>query len=250
MAVVPIQWLSHVPMRVGSRLYQSVASNQNLLIENAKFRAQNLLLQAKVQQLLRLSEENKYLRGLLDSNTQTKHSRELVGRILMVDPQMTRQQVIVDKGSLQKVYVGQPVLDGRGVFGQVIDVTPLTSRVLLLNDASSAIPVENSRTHQRAIAIGRLNHGLLTLIHLTVDSRVEKGDRWVASGLGLRFPAGYPVGVVVKITKQSDAPTLQAWLAPSARLNQAQQVLFIWPYSPKVVLMARKQLTHATSRAS
>lgn len=240
--VFPVQVAAALPQRMVSTFYQNIAGNQSLLAANAQLRAENLLLQAKVQQLLQFSVEHKKLQQLISSVTQVQEQHQLVGRVLAVDPVFPRQQIIIDKGARQQVYVGQPVLDGHGILGQVIAVTPLTARVILLDDPQSAIPVESSRTHLRAIAIGRRGQTDLYLKLLNGDNDIKPGDQWVASGLGLRYPAGFPVGVVTKIVPQPINQALQVTLQPAAALNRVREVLLVWPRFPAVTAMARQQL--------
>lgn len=240
--LMPLQWASNLPERFGLWFYQSIQGSQKLLIQNAELRAQNLLLQAKTHQLLKLVKDNKDLRSLLVSSLQLKKHKYLVGRIIAVDPQTPRQQVIANEGGLQHVYVGQPVIDQGGVIGQVIGLTALTSRIMLLTDPESAIPVQDDRSHIRAIARGVLMQSNLVLRNIPVGADIKIGDYFSASGLGLLYPAGYPVAKVVAIDSSAAKQTTEVWLQPQSGLTKVRQVLFIWPESPKIVIMAHKQL--------
>lgn len=240
--VAPIEWLSDLPGRSIEWVYQTTVGNQLVLQQNAQLQAQDLLLRAKLQQLLQLTQENHQLRALLNSSLQFKIKQRLVGHVLAIDPVAPRRQLIIDKGARQHVFVGQPVLGAQGVVGQVIDVTPLTSRVMLLADPESAIPVENTRTHQQAIAVGRLHQDQLQLLFTTQEHDLQVGDQWVASGLGLRFPAGYPVGRAVQVSSMQSSQHVVVWIETATNIDSEHQVLLIWPQSPKIVKLARKQL--------
>ena len=145
----------------------------------------------------------------------------VVARLLSVELDPHLQQVVLDRGSEQHTYVGQPVLDAFGVMGQVIDVGSLTSNVLLITDKQSAVPVEDYRNGARAVAVGLGVSGRLKLINVPLKNQIQAGDLFVTSGLGLRYPVGYPVGVVESIN-----PLL---LTPTAHLDETQQVLLAWP---------------------
>jgi len=136
----------------------------------------------------------------------------------------------VDRGTRDHVYVGQPVLDGYGIFGQVINVGLMTSKILLLTDRRSAVPVKNERNGFRAVAKGMGLSGQLILVNMPDTADVQVGDIFVSSGLGLRYPVGYPVGKVVNIVhSQNMDQTREVILAPMAHLDQAEQVLLSWP---------------------
>jgi len=216
----PFQWLIDAPMRLSHWLALNIQSQQNLINENAKLHAETILLQAQLQRSLALEKENAQLRQLLQS-TPKVGGRVTIARLLSValDPHL--QEVMLSEGSDQQVYSGQPVLDAFGVMGQVVDVGTATSRVLLITDKQSAVPVEDYRTGARAVAAGLGVSGRLILTNVPSQNDIRAGDLFVTSGLGLHYPIGYPVGVI------NDVKTLE--LTPTAHLDRAQQVLLAWP---------------------
>src|SRR5262249_30056895 len=139
-------------------------------------------------------QENAQLRELLKSTPQVE-GRVSVAQLLAVDLDPNLQQVIVDKGANQGIFIGQPVLDAFGVMGQVVHADPITSRVMLITDRKSAIPVQDARNSIRAIAMGMGGVGKLALINVPETSDIQVGDLFVCSGLDMRYPVGYPVGV-------------------------------------------------------
>ena len=224
----PFEWTVDAPVRLARWLNVSVTSQQQLIDENAKLKANALLLQSRLQRLVALQKENEQLRLLLQSSLQVS-GRVEVARLLAVDLNPNLLQVIVDKGSKDNVYLGQPVLDAYGVMGQVVNTGQLTSKILLITDPRSAVPVKSVRNGVRAIAQGRGLSGQLELIHLPMSGDIEVGDKFVTSGLGLRYPMGYPVGQVVSVTKGPMQTYQQVVLTPLAHLDQTQQVLLSWP---------------------
>jgi len=181
------------------------------------------------------------LRKLLQSTSEIS-GRVVVAQLLAVSLDPRLQQVILDRGSHIKVYNGQPVLDAFGVMGQVVDVGPLTSKVLLLTDTRSAVPVQDYRNGLRAIAVGQGITGKLNLINVTNATNIKQGDLFVTSGLGLHYPVGYPVGVVSAIQKTPSQQFTQISLVPSAHLDQTQQVLLVWPSKAALFKAVQSQL--------
>jgi rod shape-determining protein MreC len=137
--------------------------------------------------------------------------------------------VILNKGKRDGAYVGQPVLDAKGVMGQIIDVGYMTSTVLLISDSKSAVPVRNNRTGERGILIGLNNLGQLSLINLPGTSSIAKDDLLVTSGLGRLYPEGYPVGRVVDVQSVPGEAFIKVDVSPVALLNRNRLVLLIWP---------------------
>ena len=104
-----------------------------------------------------------------------------------------RHFVVLDKGKRDGVYVGQPVLDADGLMGQVIEVGSTSSRVLLVTDITHAVPVRVIRNGVRAIVEGSGKQNQLNLRQVSFTTDIKVGDVLVTSGLGGRFPEGYPV---------------------------------------------------------
>lgn len=227
-AVAPLQYFVDWPVRMYHVAQTNFVSQQTLSAENANLHAQLLLLQGQLQQYFALEKENTQLRALLQSSPRSTE-RFLVAQLLAIDPEPFVQQVILDKGEKSGVYVGQPVIDADGVFGQVIYVGPNTSRVLLLTDTLSAIPAEDHRSSLRGLVVGRGNAQHLALINMQESADVKVGDTLVTSGLGGNFPPGYPIGTVLKIDHNAGEGFMQIEVEPSAQLNRSQLVLLIWP---------------------
>lgn len=227
--VLPIQYLVDLPIKVGQELLYAMSSQQILLVDNAKLRAHELLLESKLHKLLLLERENAQLKELLKSLPDTGSRGAVVAQLLAIDLDSNVQHVVINKGLRQKLYTGQPVLDSYGVMGQIVSVGAWTSRVMLLTDTKSGIPVQSSRNNIRAIAVGLGNSKKLALIHLSDKSDIQVNDLFVSSGLGMRYPVGYPVGRVIDIKRDLAQRFITVIIEPSAHLDQSEQVLAVWP---------------------
>ena len=233
--VSPLQYIVNAPVGIVNWMTTSLSTQQYLLSENATLKAQQLLLQAQLQQLMALQNENSQLRQLMQSMPHTQGVKILIGKILAVDSDPFTQEVVLDQGSSDGVYVGQPVLDSTGVMGQIISVASLTSRMMLLSDSRSAIAVEDARNQVRAIAMGKGISGELYLGYVSQTTDIQVGDRLLSSGLDLRYPAGYPVGVVTKISRDPSEPFMTIDVEPAAALDRSRLVLLIWPDKKEVI---------------
>lgn len=111
--------------------------------------------------------------------------------------------------------------------GQVVHVSPFTSTAMLITDASHAIPVAVNRTGLRAIAMGTGSADRLDIPHLPLNADIQQGDLLVTSGLGGRFPPGYPVAVVEKVDRNPGQSFAEVTARPTARLEQSREVLLV-----------------------
>jgi rod shape-determining protein MreC len=105
----------------------------------------------------------------------------------------------------------------------------MTSTVLLISDSKSAVPVLNNRTGERAILVGTNSLDQLSLINLPKTASIHPGDVLVTSGLGGRYPEGYPVGKVEKVSSIPGEDFVKVMVSPIALLNRNRLVLLIWP---------------------
>ena len=227
MVLTPLYWLGDLPVRGWNSTQQMFSSRTDLLSENEQLRAETLLMQRRLQTLAILTEQNVRLRELLNSSALID-DRVLVAELIGVDPNPYTHRVLINKGSSSGVTLGQPVLDARGVMGQVIEVMPYTSRVLLITDSNHSVPVQVNRNGLRAIASGTGNLESIELRYVTDTSDIREGDLLVTSGMGQRFPVGYPVAVVTDIQRNTGQPFARVEALPAATLNRSRYLLLVF----------------------
>ena len=233
LVLTPVQWLVDLPTRVADDLSDVLVSKRALVKENAMLRSDVVVLDERVQQMDALISENKRLRALLNAKNRVEnevHLAELIG----VNPDPFQHQIILGKGEEEGAFLGQPVLDAGGVLGQVIDVAPYTSRVMLITDARHALPVEVNRNGLRTIAIGKGKLGELELEHVPDTADIQEGDLLVTSGLGRRFPHGYPVARVASVVRDPGKPFSVVKATPTARLDKSRYLLMVEPAEPNI----------------
>jgi rod shape-determining protein MreC len=226
--VYPLQVLVDLPLSASSWIGENLSSRQTLLEENKKLQIQQTLFKAQLQKLQSLKAENQRLRELLKSSKKVGE-HVLIGELISVDLEPFTRQIVINKGSNDDVYLGQPLVDSEGVMGQIVHVSPFTSTAMLITDANHAIPVQVNRNGLRGIAVGTGTTDKLDIPYLPISADIVKGDLLTSSGLGGRFPPGYPVAVVTQVKKDPTLPFAVITAMPTAQLEQAREVLLVWP---------------------
>lgn len=222
----PLAYAMNTPIRFFALISENAILQRNLVVQNRNLREENLLLRARNQRLGSLQEENKRLRELLDSSTELMDD-VVVADVLAIEQSPSAKQIVIDKGARENTFEGQPVVDAYGVVGQISRVGVFSSTVLLLTDLNHAIPVQVERNALRTIAVGSPQQETLNLSFVSLNADVNVGDRIVTSGLGQKFPPGYPVGEIVEISVEPGAPFQHVKLKPMVNANRLSQVLLI-----------------------
>lgn len=222
----PIQYLAHLPVALADFVAEQSRSVGDLRDENRRLARQALILEQKAQQLAVLEAENVRLRELLNSSDRID-ARVKVAEIIGIEPDPNRHEVLINRGQGDEVTAGQAVLDAHGLVGQVTQVNPLSSRVLLITDATHALSVMVNRNGVRSILAGTGHPDRLDLLYLPDTADVRPGDLLVSTGLGRRFPAGYPVAEVTRVEAEPARAFLQITARPTARIDRASHVLLV-----------------------
>jgi len=227
--VYPLQLLVDLPGNTIDWFRESLSTRRQLQEENFSLRKQQLVLNTQLQKLEALEAENRHLRALLDSSFQVGERPMRIAALLSVDMDPYRHQIEINKGSLDNLYEGQPLLDSRGVMGQLIHVGPFTSTAMLITDPAHAIPVQVNRNGLRTIALGTGKFDQLELPNIPNNADIQVGDLLVSSGLGGRFPPGYPVAEVTEVEQDSGRAFSRVLARPRAQLDRSREVLLVWP---------------------
>ncbi|ROS01242.1 rod shape-determining protein MreC [Sinobacterium caligoides] len=226
-ATAPTYWLTDLPKRFAGWGKEHTKSRSMLIEENDALKAESLVLRGRVLKLAALAAENVRLRELLNSSALLRND-VVVAEVIGVSPNPQSHTMVINKGAEGGVYVGQPVLESRGVLGQVIEVTPWSSRVLMITDSSHAIPVQVNRNGVRAVAEGDGLLDELELRHVAATTDIQEGDLLVSSGLGNRFPQGYPVARVSSVIHDPGRSFMAVKATPIAQLDRTRHVLLVF----------------------
>lgn len=226
--VTPLHWIADSPRSISDSVNNNLQSRSYLIAENQRLKEQLLKQQFTLQKLEHLEAENRRLNELLNASGLVDERGELA-QLTGESPDPFIKKVLINKGSHDGVYVGQPVLDAYGLMGQVVEVEPYSSWVLLITDPQHSTPVQINRNGNRAIATGTqdsLHHMVLNNISDTFD--IEVGDSLVTSGFGGKFPAGYPVGTVSSVVHDPGEPFAIVTVEPAAQLDNSRNVLLVF----------------------
>ncbi len=224
--VEPVYRLAGLPS-VGIRTMSvAFADRQRLTEQNQRLREDLLLANAKLNRMAAVAEQNQRLKELLD----TRHSLELnvqLARVIGVDLGAYRYQLTLNMGARDGVKPGQPVIDAHGVMGQIKEVLPTTSVVMLVTDPAHAIPVVIERTGLRTVAYGSRDGDQLSLPNIPLATELQVGDKLLTSGLGGRFPSGFPVGEIRSVAPSPSGMFLVAQAQPAADIDRSEDVLLL-----------------------
>lgn len=226
--VAPIQYTANLPRTMFDGLYQRFNSRQQLIENTESLKREILFLKSRVGLLDQYEEENQRLRKLLGSPF-VRDEKKVVTEVMAVDSSPYRHQVVIDKGLTDGVYVGQPVINEKGIVGQVTFVAAHNSRVLLLVDANNSIPVQVVRNDIRVIASGKGELENIYLEHISLSTDIREGDLLVTSGLGGLYPEGYPVAYVSEVDNDNSRQFAQIKADPVVEFDRLRYLLLIWP---------------------
>ena len=174
-AVSPFYFVSNGPRELLDSVSQTLATRDQLELENRALRQELLLKNSDLLMLGQYKQENARLRELLGSPLR-QDEQKMVTQVISTVNDPYSDQVVIDKGSVNGVYEGQPVISDKGVVGQVVAVAKMTSRVLLICDATHALPIQVLRNDIRVIAAGNGCTDDLQLEHLPANTDIRVGD--------------------------------------------------------------------------
>ena len=224
--IEPLFGLAALPARLAHRLGDSMADRRTLEHENAQLREELMLTRAQLNRTRILARQSQHLQQLLD----VQHSLGLqvqLARLIGVDLGPYRHRVMINAGAAENVHVGMTVIDSSGVMGQVVEVLRHTAQVMLISDPNHAIPVVDERTGLRSVAYGTGRGDRLVLPSISLSADMRVGDNLLTSGLGGRFPAGFPVGRVTHVGTDADGMFKVVEVIPSADLERTSEVLLL-----------------------
>ena len=224
--VQPLWTVAGWPGRFAETLYDDAGTLSQLTAENERLRNELLVNSARTARLQTLAADNQRLRELLGAARRGNLDVQLAP-ILDVDLDPTRQRLVLDAGATDGVRIGQSVIDAGGVVGQIIGLTPMHATVLLLTDPSHAVPVAVARSGVRLVAYGDGRSDVLQLPSIPLSSDIKVGDKLVTSGLGGRFPAGFPVGTIMSLQPDDSRAFLLGEVRPAAQLDRGRDVLLL-----------------------
>lgn len=227
----PVEGALSVPTLRVDRIGQSIEQISRLERENARLRAEVDQLSSEAVRVPELERQNAQLRAELGFHRENPQFQWVTARLIGFDTSNLVQAIIVDQGSRSGIAEGMTAMTPRGLVGQVVQVTPNTSKILLITDVSSSVNGQVQTNRARGVVSGSRT-GQLTMAYIPQGLKVQTGDRVVTSGLGGVFPEGLWVGTVTDV-RQNDVDLFQsALLEPAVDFGRIEEVMIIVNHLP------------------
>jgi len=238
--VSPLQYLANTPKQFMTWASTNFTTRQQLMAENQQYRLNELNFHEEAIQLSIVKQENERLRSLLSSPLRSE-IKKMVAEVISVDSDPYSLQIVINRGAGDGVYEGQAVLDSVGIVGQILHVGQTSSRVILITDISHAIPVRVQRNGLRLLASGSGQIGRLIHNFVSQSADIKVGDFLVTSGLGGKYPEGYPVAQVSFVSKDESREFVQVYSTPVAEIDRLRYLLLLSENEPQNIFAPKAQ---------
>src|SRR5690606_23584730 len=199
----PVQRVLLIPRDAIALAGGYVTEITSLRQENADLKRIEALNANALLQIEQLANENKRLRNLAGARERAA-VRSVLAEVLYETRDPFTRKLVLDKGAQQQVSIGQPVIDAKGLIGQVTRVFQFSSEMTLVTDRNMTVPVVLQRTGMRSVAFGGAAPGRMELRYLASSADLKEGDLLTTSGLDALYPPGLPVGRIEKIERGGD----------------------------------------------
>ncbi len=224
-----IRYIANLPYATTLLTYDYLQERSELLDKKNRLQDENVRLLAELSEMSALKHRNNHLRNLLNLLESNDDKNFTVVKLIGVYSSSIEQKIIIDKGSSDGVYVGQPVLGINGIIGQVGKLTPISATVILISSPGFTVMGEIERSSLRVVVRGIGNAERLQLLYVPTTADIKIGDQIVSSGLDHKYPYGYPVGTVLSIEKPAGNSFSTIYIKPNAKLNHNLEMLLVWP---------------------
>lgn len=224
--VSPLQYIANTPKQLMTWASENIVTRKQLMVENQQYRLNELAFNEQTLQLDIVKQENERLRSLLSSPLRSD-LKKMVAEVISVDSDPYSHQIVINRGANNGVYEGQPVIDAQGVVGQILHVGQTSSRVILITDLSHAVPVRVKRNGLRMLASGSGRIDRLTHNFVPHSADVKTGDILVTSGLGGKYPEGYPVATVSFVSQNESREFVIVYSTPIAEIDRLRYLLLL-----------------------
>jgi rod shape-determining protein MreC len=223
-AMYPLQRLLLAPRDAVAAAGEYFTTMGRLVEENERLRRDAAERALRVQQAAALEAENSQLRRLLGASESIGVPTRLA-RVLYESRDAFTRKLVLDQGQQAGVRPGQPVIDDRGVIGQVTRVFPLTAELTLLTDREQSIAVQLLRNGLRGVVFG--DGRVLELRFMATNADIQEGDQAVTSGIDGVYPPGLAVGTVTGVQRADSERFARVELRPAAGVDERIHLLVL-----------------------
>ena len=225
MTITPIYLVANIPYLLSDLVVGFFEPRDTLQQKHDELKERNLKLQQMIMHYQSLEEENQRIRALLSIANRMPIETKLVQVIGVVPGNMSR--IMIDKGNRHGLVQGQAVVGGSGILGLLAEVNPFSSRVMLISDQDSAVPVRVRRTGFRSILGGTGNMDIMLLENVPTSEEILVGDILESTGLGGIYPTGYAIGQVTSFVLEVTSTYAEVTVRPLTDLADIQDALVI-----------------------
>ena len=255
-ALAPVQWLVAQPVQAYQNASRYAEVQQQAVAREDAARKDLVVMAQRAELAEELIKENEHLRAMLELRERTLTPGQ-VAEVVYDSPDPYTRRVVIDKGQVDKIAPGSPVLDEKGVIGQVTRVYPARAEVTLLIDRDQAIPVFNPRTGARSVAYGDASStraGGLELRFMPSNADVQVGDLLTTSGVDGLYPQGLPVAKVITVDRRADSAFTRIYCEPVGKVQGVRHVMVLQPLNraehPEAANMAAQAEAEKADRAA
>jgi rod shape-determining protein MreC len=227
----PLEYIMMAPRNIFEATSEYFTTRSTLEKENQAMKVRQAELSLLANQSEFLMIENQNLRELMALQKQVSF-KTLPVEILFNPPNPISQRIVINRGSIDGLKLGNPIANDAGILGQVVRLYERSAEVSLLEDRDFAVPVQVARNGLRAAVFGAGRGSSLELRYLPVASDLEVGDLLLTSGIDGVYPPGFAVAVISKIERNTDKNSSNVFCEPVAAVNRYRQAL-AFLYNPQ-----------------
>lgn len=230
-ALAPVQWLVAQPVTAYQNATRYAEVQQQAVAKEDAARKELVVMAQRAELAEELIQENDHLRAMLSLRDRLTTPGQ-AAEVIYDSPDLYTRRVVIDRGQVDGITAGSPVLDEKGVIGQVTRVYATRAEVTLLIDRDQAIPVFNPRTGARSVAYGDPSpsrNGGMELRFMPSNADVQEGDLLTTSGVDGLYPPGLPVAKVVTVDRRADSAFTRIYCEPVGRVQGVRHVMVLQP---------------------
>lgn len=205
--------------------FSGIFNIRKLQSENAELRNQLNKFQSENARLIEIKNENESLRKDLGF-TKKRDLSYVAAEVIAYDPSNIKAFITINRGTKNGLKVGMAAVSEGFFIGKLVEVNESYSKIMILTDPSSTIPVEIQGSSTSGILRGKLGTGLV-MEKIPQGDKIEIGDTVITSGLGGEIPRGIIIGQVKDIERKENSLFIDANIQAKARLSNILRVLVI-----------------------
>lgn len=226
LVISPLQQLAVMPGSVWQQTEDFFVAQRSLVKQNHQLQQQQIKLQAELNQLQALKNENMQLRNLLELPARLTYDAQ-AAEIIYSERDVFQKKVVINKGFSSELKAGQVVMDDKGIVGQITRVHPWLSEVTLITEKNHAVPVQVLRNGLRSVLFGAGNTSQMQLRYMPINADIKNGDILVSSGIDGLYPPDIPVAKVVRVERDASYPFARITCLPIGGVDRNRHVLVL-----------------------